>query len=66
MMKQLSEENSQPFVLSPDQFSEELRQFIYACVRFNPSTRPTARQLLEFDFIKKNENTKVSNLLYSY
>jgi serine/threonine protein kinase len=59
------EENcGEPIKLPADQFSEEFREFIAACMKYDPSQRSTAKELLEFEFIKKYQDTKPSLKTY--
>ncbi len=54
----------EPIKLPGDKFSREFREFIAACVRYNPTQRPTAKELLEFEFIKKYQGTEPSLKTY--
>lgn len=60
MMRHLESNAAEPIELLPDQFSPQFREFVFACMQPNPSDRPTAKQLLDFDFIKQHEGTKPS------
>jgi serine/threonine protein kinase len=60
MIRYLESNTDELIDLPSTQFSPELRQFVFACMRFDPSQRPTAKELLDFEFIKKHRDTKPS------
>jgi len=60
MMRHLEANVDQVVSERLSKFSPEFNEFISACLRVEPAQRPTARQLLEFDFIKKYKGTKPS------
>ncbi|KAL0490310.1 mitogen-activated protein kinase kinase [Acrasis kona] len=67
MMKHLEVGAEEPIDLSKEKFSEEFREFIFACLRFNQNERPSARQLLEFNFIKNHtKSNKFKRWLYEH
>jgi serine/threonine protein kinase len=47
-------------MLPKNNFSEEMMQFISACLQFHPKDRPLAKDLLKYDWIVKNKKTKPS------
>jgi serine/threonine protein kinase len=47
-------------MLPKNNFSEEMMQFISACLSFDPKDRPLAKDLLKYDWIVKNKKTKPS------
>jgi serine/threonine protein kinase len=59
MMRYLEETDAEPIALPPH-FSSEFREFIFAMMKFKPKDRPSAKALLQFEFIKKHEKTKPS------
>jgi serine/threonine protein kinase len=59
MMRYLEETNAEPIAL-PSHFSDQFKQFIFAMMRFRPKDRPSAKELLQFDFITMHEKTKPS------
>lgn len=43
----------------PEDLSDESRDFIFQCLRVNPTDRPTAAQLLEHPFVKRSAQTPI-------
>eukprot|EP01080_Neovahlkampfia_damariscottae_P008816 gene8816-766_t len=46
-----------------DKVSEELKEFLYACTKIEPKERASAKELLNFPFIKKYQSEKPSRTI---
>ncbi|XP_074562330.1 uncharacterized protein LOC141818786 [Curcuma longa] len=49
----------------PNSLSEEARDFIKKCLRFNPDDRPTAAQLLKHPFVKQSRRDSTGSRQFS-
>jgi serine/threonine protein kinase len=59
MMSKVEKNNDITKIL-PETFSKEIKEFISACMKMKPNERSTPEELLEFDFITKNQKSKPS------
>ncbi|MCD7448463.1 hypothetical protein HAX54_042597 [Datura stramonium] len=54
--------NSKDFPEIPEHLSNDAKSFIRLCLQREPSTRPTASQLLEHPFVKNQSTAKVAHV----